>query len=201
MQPIPATGCFITLDSTFVVEVNDISAIALADMPSGYIPATVEVSSQSVGAATYEWLLDGVKFADSPESQIVIDSTGTHTLVLLVSSGPPDYCTDADTLYLTTTERIEVFLEIPSSFTPNADGINDYFEFFSEGIDSYSIWFKDPWGVLVYEYDQATGKWDGMTQSGKGSPGRPLLLSPCCQRLCWPATGAERRSVPDSRSD
>ncbi len=167
------TGCAITLDSTFVVEVKDVSAIANANMPSAYIPATVEVSSQSVGAATYEWLLDGMPFADTPESPLVIDSTGTHTLVLLVSSGPPDYCTDADTLYLTTTERIEAILEIPASFTPNADGINDYFEFLTEGIDSYSIWLKDPWGVLVYEYDQATGKWDGLNQSGKEASAGP----------------------------
>ncbi|MBK6966056.1 MAG: hypothetical protein IPH20_19570 [Bacteroidales bacterium] len=107
------TGCSITLDSTFIVEVNDISAIAIANMHSAFIPAMVEVSAQSAGASTYEWLLDGVKFADSPEAQIVIDSTGTHTLVLLVSSGPPDYCTDADTLYLTTTEQTEVILRIP----------------------------------------------------------------------------------------
>ncbi|KAF0202484.1 MAG: hypothetical protein FD170_1951, partial [Bacteroidetes bacterium] len=171
------TGCSITLDSTFVVEVKDVSAIAIANMHSAYIPATVEVSAQAAGASTYEWLLDGVKFADTPESQIVIDSTGTHTLVLLVSSGPPDYCTDADTLFLTTTERTEVILEIPSSFTPNADGINDYFEFLTEGIDSYTVWLKDIWGVLVYEYDQATGKWDGMTRSGKEALAGPYYYN------------------------
>ncbi|KAF0200554.1 MAG: hypothetical protein FD170_3440 [Bacteroidetes bacterium] len=167
------TGCSITLDSAFVVEVNDISAIAIANMHSAYIPATVEVSAQAAGASTYEWWLDGVKFADTPESQIVIDSTGTHTLVLLVSSGPPDYCTDADTLFLTTTERTEVILEIPSSFTPNADGINDHFEFATEGIDSYTVWLKDSWGVLVYEYDKSTGKWDGLTKAGKEAPAGP----------------------------
>jgi gliding motility-associated-like protein len=167
------TGCSITLDSTFIVEVKDVSAIAIANMHSAYIPAIVEVSAQSAGASTYEWLLDGVKFADSPESQIIIDSTGTHTLVLLVNSGPPEYCSDADTLYLTTTERIEVILEIPASFTPNADGINDYFEFFTEGIDSYTLWLKDPWGVLVNEYDKSTGKWNGLTTAGKEAPAGP----------------------------
>ncbi len=167
------TRCSITLDSTFIVEVNDISAIALAEMPSEYIPATVDVSSHYVSASTYEWLLDGVEFASTPQSQIIIDSTGTHTIVLLVNSGPPDYCTDADTLYLTTTELTEVILEIPSSFTPNADGINDYFEFLTEGIDNYTVWLKDAWGVLVYEYDKSTGKWDGLTTGGKEAPAGP----------------------------
>jgi gliding motility-associated-like protein len=167
------TGCSVILDSTFVVDVNDVEAIALAEMPTGYIPVAVIVSSQSVSAETYEWFLDGVKFAGTAQSQVVIDSTGTHTIVLLVNTGPPDYCTDTDTLYLTTTERTEVFLEIPSSFTPNTDGINDYFEFFTEGIDSYTVWLKDSWGVLVYEYDKFTGKWDGLTNAGKEAPAGP----------------------------
>ncbi|MBK6966057.1 MAG: gliding motility-associated C-terminal domain-containing protein [Bacteroidales bacterium] len=51
--------------------------------------------------------------------------------------------------------------------------MNDYFEFFTEGIDGYTVWLKDPWGVLVYEYDKSTGKWDGLTTGGKEAPAGP----------------------------
>jgi gliding motility-associated-like protein len=161
-----ATGCSIILDSIFVVNVNDIIARAVIEMPSDIIPVTVDAISQSQGAQTFEWYLDGVKFSEVSESQFTIDSTGVHELILNVTSGPPSYCMDADTVVFTTLENIDVIIEIPSSFTPNKDGINDYFEITTERISKYDVWIKDSWSSLIYEFDNSTGKWDGLTQSG-----------------------------------
>ncbi|MBL7906098.1 MAG: gliding motility-associated C-terminal domain-containing protein [Bacteroidales bacterium] len=60
-----------------------------------------------------------------------------------------------------------VSLSIPSSFTPNSDGINDYFEFVAEGIVAYTVWIRDSWGREVFAYDMSTAKWGGETNSGK----------------------------------
>lgn len=63
-----------------------------------------------------------------------------------------------------------VSLIIPSSFTPNNDGINDYFEIFSEGLVSYTTWIKDSWGREIFSFDKSTARWGGETKSGSIAP-------------------------------
>jgi len=63
-----------------------------------------------------------------------------------------------------------VSLSIPSSFTPNNDGWNDYFEFVAEGIIAYTVWIRDSWGREVFSYDMSTAKWGGEINSGEDAP-------------------------------
>lgn len=50
---------------------------------------------------------------------------------------------------------------IPNSFSPNNDGINDYFRAYGESIQSYSIVVYNRWGQQIYaSYDIDNG-WDG----------------------------------------
>jgi gliding motility-associated-like protein len=170
-----ATGCAITLDSTFTVYVLEVDAKASVEMSSFLVPATAHLTSQSQGADIYKWFLDGVLFGNLADSQVIIDTPGEHELVLFIQSGPPANCTDADTLriILTETTEIDVIIKIPSSFTPNNDNVNDFFEFYEEGIESYILWIKDPWGRLINEFDQTTGKWDGTTKQGKDALAGP----------------------------
>jgi gliding motility-associated-like protein len=52
---------------------------------------------------------------------------------------------------------------VPNAFTPNNDGINDYFLPFGEGISSthYALYIFDRWGNLIFETDEANKSWDG----------------------------------------
>ncbi len=64
----------------------------------------------------------------------------------------------------------EVSLFIPSAFTPNNDGINDFFEIIAEGIEHYEVWIKDAWGQTIFSFDQSSGKWSGETDTGDEAP-------------------------------
>ena len=57
----------------------------------------------------------------------------------------------------------------PNSFSPNGDGVNDWFEPMSPCIPDYDMFIYDRWGKLVYQKVQGKGRWDGKTE-GKEMP-------------------------------
>jgi len=50
---------------------------------------------------------------------------------------------------------------IPSSFTPNADGINEYFFGTGEGISSYAMYIYNRWGELIFTSLDQEYQWNG----------------------------------------
>jgi len=52
-------------------------------------------------------------------------------------------------------------LYIPSAFTPNDDGINDFFGVKAEGIGAFNIQIFNRWGERIFESDDITKLWDG----------------------------------------
>ena len=76
-----------------------------------------------------------------------------------------------------TTENIEVnkdcYTDIPNVFTPNGDGVNDYFyprELLSKGIVGFNMDIYDRWGQKVFETESTNGRgWDGKF-NGKDQP-------------------------------
>ncbi|PSK89055.1 PKD domain-containing protein [Taibaiella chishuiensis] len=76
-----------------------------------------------------------------------------------------------------TTDEIEVrkdcFIDMPNSFTPNGDGINDYFfprQLLSAGLKSFKMAVFNRWGQKVFETESINGRgWDGQF-NGKEQP-------------------------------
>ena len=56
---------------------------------------------------------------------------------------------------------------IPNIFTPNNDGVNDFFEIKSNGFDALTCTIYNRHGGLVYRYFGLKGFWDGYTHSGE----------------------------------
>jgi gliding motility-associated-like protein len=52
-------------------------------------------------------------------------------------------------------------LYVPSGFTPNGDGLNDYFSSFGEFVQSFHMEIFDRWGKLVFVSDDVRTGWDG----------------------------------------
>lgn len=56
---------------------------------------------------------------------------------------------------------------IPNAFTPNGDGVNDYFFGQGIGIVKYDIYIFDRWGNMIYHGDDIdASKWDGRANHG-----------------------------------
>ena len=70
--------------------------------------------------------------------------------------------------------EINVFVEdcsavIPNVFTPNGDGLNDFFSIFQPYGKGLHVWIYNRWGELINEWDGLTGYWDG-TYMENGKP-------------------------------
>lgn len=69
-----------------------------------------------------------------------------------------------DTIIKNVIVRTGFRVYFPSVFTPNADGVNDLFKPFGEGITGYEIQVYNRWGELLYtSFDMENG-WDGTTR-------------------------------------
>jgi gliding motility-associated-like protein len=68
-----------------------------------------------------------------------------------------------------TTDEIEIkkdcYTDIPNSFTPNGDGVNDYFfprQLLSQGVVGFNMQVFNRWGQVIFEATNANGRgWDG----------------------------------------
>ena len=63
---------------------------------------------------------------------------------------------DSDWVYIKITN-----CEIPNAFSPNGDGINDFFKFPSciQGEIVFCVWNR--WGIEVYRNEHYSNDWDG----------------------------------------
>src|ERR1043165_9715264 len=63
-------------------------------------------------------------------------------------------------------------LEVPNVFTPNGDGVNDYFILHTANLTDITCSIYDRWGALMYEVESDKGNisWDGKTGGGKEVP-------------------------------
>jgi gliding motility-associated-like protein len=57
-------------------------------------------------------------------------------------------------------------ISLPNVFSPNDDGVNDYFKPLMTGISGLNAWVFNRDGVLMASWDKVNGTWDGHTTSG-----------------------------------
>jgi gliding motility-associated-like protein len=74
-------------------------------------------------------------------------------------------CVDDTTVEVIVEPEFTFF--IPNAFTPNGDGVNDFFFGTGIGITKYQIWIFDRWGNLIFTSNDINEGWDGSVQ-GKG---------------------------------
>jgi gliding motility-associated-like protein len=72
-----------------------------------------------------------------------------------------DGCSGTDSILV----NKDCYIDIPNSFTPNGDGMNDYFlprQFLSRSVNSFKMSIFNRWGQVIYESSTPNGRgWDG----------------------------------------
>ncbi|MCC6725681.1 MAG: gliding motility-associated C-terminal domain-containing protein, partial [Saprospiraceae bacterium] len=122
-------------------------------------PVSLEASVD--GIDNYYWT-DGLL-----GNQRTITSSGTYGLVAEYQG-----CTLTDQVNVTLNECVGS-LYVPNAFSPNDDGINDYFEAYGDHVSIQSLRVFDRWGGAVFLATEDAGtplRWDGQR---KGKPLQP----------------------------
>ncbi|MCX7729517.1 MAG: gliding motility-associated C-terminal domain-containing protein, partial [Bacteroidia bacterium] len=95
------------------------------------------------------------------------NAPGTYTVVMIMQNG-----TCVDTVYKIIRVDVPSDMEVPNIFTPNGDGVNDYFILHSTNLTEIECIIFDRWGVEMYNVktDKGNIQWDGKTKAGKDAP-------------------------------
>lgn len=160
-------GC----DDTANVNVS-IKKAALADFSYEVLASCegifAEFKNNSKQANFYNWLWDSrnISTKENPDFVFPYGQEIEVTLQAITSEN----CITEIKKTIKATTLTEVFqFEVPTIFTPNDDGINDYFEV---GInqkltDCINLVVFNRWGTKVYESVGGVHQWDGRTFSGE----------------------------------
>jgi len=70
-----------------------------------------------------------------------------------------------DTMHSSIEISPEYLYNIPNAFTPNNDGINDYFIGKGIGVKDFKMYIFDRWGLKIYETIDQSKPWDGIYKS------------------------------------
>jgi len=163
-------------ESSFFYESIHVKADFTPDPAKGEAPLEVRFTDKSVRAATYKWEFgdDSVSFLANPEPHTYY-IPGEYSVKLTIESSL--HCIDSvrfDNIKVDDSE-----LDIPNVFTPNGDGMNDYFMVKKSSLKFISVDIYSRSGVRVYSF-YAEGPilkdwngWDGNVNDSsiKASPG------------------------------
>ena len=107
-------------------------------------------------------LLDFVLWSDSSTSDSVLVSTD-YTEISVV--GGIETCRKSDGILIS--EKCDVY--VPTAFSPNGDGFNDYLNVINENIASFTMRIYNRWGEELFVTSDFNFGWDGL-QNGSPAP-------------------------------
>ena len=122
---------------------------------------TINFTAQTVANATYEWTNSNGYLSTNQNPEILDASTldaGVYTLVVSIN----DCVSEPTTTMLDVNICVDTDFKIPEGFSPNGDGINDFFVIrgiFNFPDNTFVIFNR--WGDKVYEASPYTNKWEG----------------------------------------
>ncbi len=129
----------------------------------------IQFFDQSVGANAWSWKFGDGNFSSDQNPEHSYEAPGKYLVELYVEN--TDGCGDSTDKYVVI--RPEETFYIPNAFSPNGDGVNDFFMPFGNGIDSddFEMLIFDRWGKMVFKSVNLNTPWDGTsTESDKILP-------------------------------
>ena len=135
-----------------------VSAGAAPASPSSSGPLRKNAAG-GAGILTYEW----------SNGDIEETTSGLAAGTYYVSVTDGNNCVSVDTVDIASVDGI--CLEVPSGFSPNADGVNDYWNIYgTEFYSDLTIEVYNRWGTLLFSSVGYADPWNGLNTRGKEVP-------------------------------
>lgn len=130
------------------------------------LPVQVQFVSTSTLSTGCSWAFSNGQTGTGCTPTITFDTPGTYTVTLIAQGASGCNDTLTKTILISDTAG----LIMPTVFTPNGDGINDYFQPIARNVGNFSCSIFDRWGRIVFEFQSTTDKWFGQNTSGGTCP-------------------------------
>jgi len=162
-------GCFdeITVDSLITVFDKPVADFSYLPKVPTIIESLVTFTDLSQRAASWQWNFGDGGTDNIPNPVHNYKDTGTYIISLIVSNS--NGCQDEKKKSVFIEPAFSVF--VPSSFSPNGDGLNEEFKLGGvlQGVKGYELEIFNRWGEILFSTKDVNKGWDG-TYMGKPVP-------------------------------
>ncbi|HXB39960.1 MAG TPA: PKD domain-containing protein, partial [Bacteroidia bacterium] len=163
-----ANGCVNSDTATTVVYPIPHADFYYGPQPTTIFESNITFTDASGGAviSTWNWAFGDPKNSTSNLQNVAFNygNPGSYPVHLTVTSNYG--CIDSITKIVVIDEDYMIY--IPNAFSPNADGVNDFFFAKGEGVKDFKMYIFDRWGNQVFFSDDINKGWDGRFM-GKGT--------------------------------
>ncbi len=168
LQVINDVGC--SWDSILIIEEVSSFELHLPDQysisPGQSIVLIPEITG--TGIYSYQWSPPGGLSCDTCEQPLAIPSNTTIYRVVVENEHG---CIEKDSVQIIVEDKDGIY--IPGAFSPNSDGVNDYFQVYFRDPDTFVSKMRvfDRWGSLIFNCEGSDCSWDGKSKTVPVLPG------------------------------
>ncbi len=164
-----ANNCFL-VDSAEVTEPDSVTINVLPNPTEVKLGDELQLNTTTnqTGTLTYSWSpAFGLSCYDCANP--IFDGIYTYTYNVVVTNAGG--CTGVSNVVVKVIPSYDVF--VPNAFTPNGDGVNDYWQLFGnmKSFKQIEVMVFNRIGEKVFESNDINFKWDGSYQGKFGQPG------------------------------
>lgn len=113
--------------------------------------ATIQLAA--TGGISYQW--------NTGDNTDIITVKPTEKIIYTVTITNSSGCVDTAIVYVFV-ENPPYFISIPTIFSPNGDGKNDFIKVHGFGIKEFNLKIYNRWGEEVFETSDRSMEWDGV---------------------------------------
>lgn len=156
-------GCShtIVMNNYISVFANPVAAFTASPQPTTILAPTIFFTDQSINAASWYWSFGDLVNATSTLQNPSYSYADPICYQVTLEVASANSCTDSAAQEICIDPDVSIY--VPNTFTPNGDGVNDYFLPVCTGIDPdrYELWIFDRWGNLIFYTNDLNEGWDG----------------------------------------
>ena len=150
------TSCSNVIEKIINIYPSPTAEFSFSPQPANIDNPNILFINESNNIKNTKWNLgDGTIIETELEFWHTYADTGTYEIIYVVNN--IFNCIDSATANITINPLYKIF--IPSSFTPNNDGKNDYFSPQIIGAKDYTITIFNKWGEIIFQ--EKNGIWNG----------------------------------------
>lgn len=153
--------------NTIDIQVNPIPTVSLSEDVTIQEGESTNLTATATAGLTYLWTpSESLSCSDCLTPTASPEETTVYTFSV---SDPITSCSANDSLKVTVIRNYDIW--VPTAFSPNADGQNDFFFVRGNNVKDFTIRIYDRWGSKVFETSNLAEGWNGEYHNRKVNSG------------------------------